>query len=204
MSAVHRSVQRPAAGDFGTRARLVLAVATVLATVLAAAMDPAQAAGATSSGAVPVAQAPELPAPLAEVHGSLDAYAGSGVALAWAVLRAGGPAGAQVVVRIQAEPRYRWIEVTGVDPFSHARRILLSPAALDAPFEFRLARDVFAEFPRTEWRFYASTSAPSSSRPALLIFYQGVPDTTPEFDDPARLADYLQARVTAVQKGAGK
>ena len=139
-----------------------------------------------------------------EVHGSLDTYAGGGVALVWAVLRAGANGDADVVVRIDSDARYRAVSVVGVDPFTHARTLLLPPTRLDAPFEFRIARARFADLPRTEWRFYGSAAPARDEAPALMVYYQGVPDTTPEFDDAAKLAAYLRARIAAARAGRAK
>jgi hypothetical protein len=54
----------------------------------------------------------------------------------------------------------------------------------------RIPRGSFADFPRTEWQFLGS-----GKEPRLTVFYLGVPDTTPEFADEARLDAYLEERL---------
>jgi hypothetical protein len=137
-------------------------------------------------------------APPAEVHGSLDAYAAPGLALAWGVLRGADDGGAMVVVRVDVDPKvYRAIAVSGVDPFTKASQSLVATTPIDRTLLVRLVRSRFAELPRTEWRFYASaaSSVKPSDAPVLLVYYQGVPDTTPEFNDEAALAASLDQRI---------
>jgi len=56
--------------------------------------------------------------------------------------------------------------------------------------------------PRTEWRFYSAnaTAVKASDVPALLVYYQGVPDTTPEFKDEAALAASLDQRIARARR----
>ena len=51
---------------------------------------------------------------------------------------------------------------------------------------FRSSRAHFADFPRTELTF--DGPAPAAA-PALVVYYAGVPDTTPEFAAADRLYD---------------
>ncbi len=68
--------------------------------------------------------------------------------------------------------------------------------------ELRVARTHFADFPRTELSFFdASAPAPPAS---LVVYYLGVPDTTPEFANEAALAAYLDDRIAKLQDGGIK
>ena len=165
------------------------------AVALAAAIGVARAAGPSGAGA----------AATSEVHGSLDAFAARGVALAFGVLRGKDEATTQVVVRVEADrARYGALAVTGVDPFTRASQPLLPVAPLDGVRVLHIPRARFADLPRTEWRFFASATPAAADAPALLVFYQGVPDTTPEFDDAARLESDLKARIERARREAGK
>jgi hypothetical protein len=134
--------------------------------------------------------------PSREVHGSADAYAAPGIALAWGVLRGADEAATTVVIRIVADPLpYPWLAVVGVDPFTKAQRPVLAATQVGGPFDLRVPRSRFAETPRTEIRLYATAAAAQSGAPALTVFYLGVPDTTPEFADGAKLDAYLAERL---------
>ena len=147
---------------------------------------------------------PSVAAPTVEAHGSLDAYAGPGVALAWGVLRGANADAATVVVRVDVDPkRYRTLTVSGVDPFTKATQVLVTPTALDGGQLIRLPRTRFADLPRTEWRFYAvvPSAVQPTDAPPLLVYYQGIPDTTPEFNDEGGLATSLEQRIERVRSG---
>ena len=63
--------------------------------------------------------------PPREVHGSADAYATPGVALAWGVLRGANEAATTVVVRVVTDPKtYPWLAVAGIDPFTKVEQPL--------------------------------------------------------------------------------
>ena len=47
-------------------------------------------------------------------------------------------------------------------------------------------------------------AAAQSGSPALVIFYHGVPDTTPEFTDASGLDAHLAARIGQVRATGGK
>lgn len=158
------------------------------------------AALATLPGIAPDSESAE---PLLSVHGSGDAFATTGAALAWAVQRGASEATTDIVIRVETDPaRYPMIAASGVDPFTQARHRALAPTPSAGSFDVRLPRSRFAEFPRTELEFYADAGAAGSSRPALVVYYVGVPDTTPEFADAAKLDAYLTARLAKARADA--
>ena len=153
-----------------------------------------------------VVEAPALAAdPQREIHGMADAYAGQGVALAWAVLRGVDEARTVVVVRIVADPDlYAIVGATGSNPFSQRTQPLLPPTPNAGSVELRAARAQFADFPRTELRFYGSASTAQSDMPRLVVYFLGVPDTTPEFATEANLAAYLADRIARMRAPGAK
>ncbi len=129
-----------------------------------------------------------------EVHGVGDAYAGAGVAIVWGVLRGASESATLVVLRVAADPAaYKTVEVVGRNPFTQSERNLLSTKPVSGRVEVRIPRASFAEFPRTELRFAAD--APTSAAPAIVVYYLGVPDTTPEFANEGALEAYLADRI---------
>jgi len=148
--------------------------------------------------AAALAQAPR------EVHGSHDAYAASGVALAWGVLRGTDEATTAVVVRIVVDPGpYPWLAVAAVDPFSKQEQAVQRPVQPGAAFDLRIPRAQFADYPRTELRLFDSAAHAEANAPQLVVYYLGVPDTTPEFADAAKLDASLSERIARVRAAAG-
>jgi hypothetical protein len=143
--------------------------------------------------------------PPREVHGSADAYAAPGVALAWGVLRGANEAATTVVMRIVTDPQaYPWLMVAGIDPFTKAEQPLQRATASNGTLDVRIPRAQFADYPRTEVRLFASAAAAQSGPPTLVIFFHGVPDTTPEFTDASRLDAHLAARIAQSRATGGK
>jgi len=139
-----------------------------------------------------------------EVHGSADAYAAPGVALAWGVLRGASETATVVVVRVITDPQaYPWFAATGIDPFSKGEQPLLRATQSAGPLDVRVPRAQFADYPRTELRFFASAAAAQSGTPKLVVFYLGVPDTTPELVDEAKLDVYLADRIARARAATG-
>lgn len=135
-----------------------------------------------------------------EMHGSADAFAVPGMALAWGVLRGATEDTTMVVVRIVTDPAvFSDVGVTGSDPFTQRQQVMLTMTPVAGVIDLRVPRAHFASFPRTELRFHAPASPLSTRTASLLVFYLGVPDTTPEFVDMAKLDTYLRDRITQVR-----
>lgn len=128
-----------------------------------------------------------------EVHGAHDAWAEPGLALAWGVLRGRDEADTRVWIRIEADPqRHARISAQGRDPFGGGTADLLPPTPNTGVLTIRVPRSHFADHPRTELRF----APPAAGAAPLLVYYLGVPDTTPESTTEAQLLDSLRARLT--------
>ena len=142
--------------------------------------------------------------PLREVHGMSDAFAAPGVSMAWGVLRGASETATVVVVRIVTHPAsYPWLAVAGGDPFTQRTQPLLAATSSAGVTDVRSPRSHFADFPRTELRLYESAAAAQKDAPALVVFFLGVPDTTPEFATEEALQAYLGDRVARLGSGVG-
>jgi len=133
-----------------------------------------------------------------EVHGETDRFAGRGVALAWAILRGASEDAAQVVVRVvPLEARLASLRVDAVDPFSGERRSILGPIGLGQGLTVTMPRSGFADHPRREFHFFAGEP---SLPPSLTVYYQGAPDTAPEFLAEEPLRAYLDRTLDALRR----
>jgi hypothetical protein len=139
-----------------------------------------------------------------ELHGMADAFAAPGVAMAWGVVRGADETATVVVVRVVTRPAsYPWLAVAGSDPFTQRKQPLLAATRSGGVIDVRTSRAHFADFPRTELRFYESAEAAQQDVPALVVFFLGVPDTTPEFASEDKLQAYLGDRVARLAGGIG-
>ena len=152
--------------------------------------------------ALVVAAAAGAAAPAREVHGSSDAYAEPGLVLAWAIRRGADENSTRVVLRIVADPaRYARVAVAGIDPFSKAERGVLAATPTAGLSDLAVARSHYADFPHTAVRLFAAGA--SDDAPSLVVFFHGVPDTTPEFAADAALDRYLAERIDRARRTAG-
>jgi hypothetical protein len=135
--------------------------------------------------------------PPREMHGSADAFAAPGMALAWSVLRGATEDATQVVIRIVTDSSvFTDVAVTGSDPFAARQQSMLAlTPSTSGVVELRTLRTHFSEYPRTELRFFGPALPLTPRAASLLVFYLGVPDTTPEFTDEAKLDAYLRERI---------
>ena len=154
--------------------------------------------------AVGIAKPAQAADPAREMHGSADVFAAPGVALAWGVLRGANDATTIVVVRIAADPaQFASVAAVGRDPFTQQVKPLLPATATTRTIDLRVPRAHFADFPRTELFLYDAAAPAQSATPKLVVFYLGVPDTTPEFATEAALESYLVQRIARARTGSG-
>ena len=139
-----------------------------------------------------------------EMHGSADAFSVPGAALAWGILRGASEADTLVNVRIVVDRgAFGLLTVVGSDPFTQRQKLLLSAPPKAGRFDLRVPRAQFADFPRTELRFFSSAPTNETDRPKLVVFYLGVPDTTPEFASEAALDAYFADRIARIRANTG-
>jgi hypothetical protein len=142
--------------------------------------------------------------PVPGIHGMADVFAAPGVAIAWGMRHGPDEASAIVVIRILADaPAFASVAVSGSDPFTRQAKLLLPPTPSRGAVDVRVPRAHFAEFPRSEIRLYDAASPMPSATPTLVVFYLGVPDTTPESASEAALEASLTERLARLRGATG-
>lgn len=126
-----------------------------------------------------------------QVHGENSSFRGHGVVMAWAVFKAADEDRSEVVIRLETDPAFRFLRWDGVDPFTGARRVISPGHPLGKRVELRSLRGSFAEFTRREFHFFRTAEELQADRPALTVYFMGIPDTAPEFLAEAALQSYL-------------
>jgi hypothetical protein len=120
------------------------------------------------------------------------------------VLRGSGDAQPIVDVRLTVDPMtYPRVIVVARDPFSKHER-LLAESLTAGLSDLRVPRATYERYPRTEFRFFATAKRVEGESPALVVYFAGVPDTTPEFPNEARLDAYLTERVVKLKAAQPK
>ena len=120
------------------------------------------------------------------------------------MLRGADEATTAIVIRIVVDPiAYPWLAVVAIDPFSKQEQAMQRPVQAAGPFDLRIPRAQFADYPRTELRLFDSAVHAQANAPQLVVYYLGVPDTTPEFADAAKLDASLSERIARARTAAG-
>jgi len=131
------------------------------------------------------------------LHGADAVFAAADVAVVWAVLKqptAEKPDRAAVWLRVVNTARkFSHVAIDGVDPFSKQRQRVEKGVALGAEARIESDRDSFADFTSREIHLYRSEADWRADKPALTVYYLGVPDTTPEFSSREAMDRYLAA-----------
>ena len=131
----------------------------------------------------------------ASLHGADAVFATTDVAVVWAVLKqptADKPDRAAVWLRVVNTGRkFSHVAVDGVDPFSKQRQRLEKGVALAAEARIESDRDSFADYTSREIHLYRTDADWRADKPALTVYYLGVPDTTPEFSSREAMDRYL-------------
>jgi hypothetical protein len=128
------------------------------------------------------------------LHGADGIFVVPDVAIVWAVLKQPSGDKATVWLRVVNSARkFSHVAIDGVDPFSKKSERITAAVKLDAEARIPSDRDTFSELPSREVRLYRTEADLRADRPALTVYYLGVPDTTPEFSSRAVMDEYLGA-----------
>jgi len=127
------------------------------------------------------------------VHGADSLFSAPTLKLAWAVLKGRTEPETRVVIRVaNVTDAYRFIRVDGVDPFTKARTVFAVPALVEKTIDISIVRVRFADHPSAELHLFRDEMAMRANDAALVVYYLGVPDTTPEFAAPAAAEAYFE------------
>lgn len=132
----------------------------------------------------------------ARVHGENSLFVSPSVKLAWAIRKGANDETSDVIIRVVNAGGYAGVRVGGVDPFTQDRTTLVANRKLGATTDLIIQRSRFADHPSAEIHFFASEAEMAANRPALTVFYLGVPDTTPEFPAARDAEPYFERMLT--------
>ena len=135
--------------------------------------------------------------PHESLHGAHEVFVSTDAAIVWAVLKAPSATNsdkAAVWLRIvNITRKFSHVSIDGVDPFSKKRERVQSGIPLRTEARVESDRDSFSDLPSREVHFYRSDADMRAEKPALTVYYLGVPDQTPEFSTHSALDSYFGA-----------
>jgi hypothetical protein len=125
-------------------------------------------------------------------------FAGRGVIVLWAILRAADKDPGVVVLRVLPEdPALGAYAADLADRAGQTRMAVAAPALLSGWDELRVDRERFAERPRLELHFASRLEdlLARPPQPAFTLFFARIPESTPAVSTEAALAAYFAGAV---------
>jgi hypothetical protein len=127
-----------------------------------------------------------------EIHGADSSFRVDSLGIVWGVLRSVQGAPAQVIIRVRvlgdSPAPYTAYAVQAVQPLSGAIDWVVQRRPFAAANDVVSTREVFKDMTGRRLLFYRQAAV----APDLVIYYMGVPDTTPEFDDAGQMEKYFK------------
>ena len=144
------------------------------------------------------------PAPAATgLHGADSSFKAQGITILWAILKGSSEENTFVHIRILHDvataPALTLFSVEAVDPFSKEREWVVKGVPLRTLQTLKLVRPDFRDKTERWLHFYTDREALEKSRPALMIFYHGVPDTSPELLSEVDLEAYFAQALSRIK-----
>ncbi|MBM3539102.1 MAG: hypothetical protein FJX55_14885 [Alphaproteobacteria bacterium] len=126
------------------------------------------------------------------IHGADSLFASPALKLAWAVLKTPVETDTAVVIRlVNLTNEYRFFRVEALDPFTKDRAVLDAGRSFERIVDLTILRTKFSDHPSAEIALFRTADQLKANQPDLVVYYLGVPDTTPEFAAAPPMSAYL-------------
>jgi hypothetical protein len=137
-----------------------------------------------------------------EYHGADSSFQLGDLVILWGILKGPDEDRSWVyikIIRTGSEPGpWTSYRLGAVDPFSQEREWVTPRENLRKENAVKEIRSSFRE--KTGRRLYFYPGQGMEEKPAAIIFYQGVPDTTPEFLTEKEMEDYFGQALKRMKK----
>jgi hypothetical protein len=135
-----------------------------------------------------------------EIHGADSSFRVDSLGIVWGMLRSVQGAPVQVVIRVRvlgdSPTPYAAYAVQAVQPLSGTTGWVARRQPLDSVNDVVSPREAFKDMTGRRLLFYRQ----ASGAPDLVIYYMGVPDTTPEFADAGQMETYFELAFNRLAK----
>jgi hypothetical protein len=139
-----------------------------------------------------------------EYHGADSVFEKEGMVILWAILKGSTEETSWVYIKI-LQPEggqipFSIFGVEAVDPFSKAKEWIVKGKTLNNPQMIRSIRASFREKIGRRISFYQNKEEYQADKPAMAVFYLGVPDTSPELLSEKEVEDYFEKAIQRLKK----
>jgi hypothetical protein len=139
-----------------------------------------------------------------EYHGADSVFEKDGVAILWGILKGRDEDSSWVYLKMVIAPeekgRLRLFSVEAVDPFSGEKEWVVRGQRLERENLVKSRRSSFTDKTVRRILFFRSPEALEEGKPDWVVFYRGVPDTTPELLSEPNLEHYFEQALEKLGK----
>jgi hypothetical protein len=137
-----------------------------------------------------------------EFHGADSVFEKDGITILWAILKGPTEESSWVHIKIicSGENPFQIFSVEAVDPFSKEKEWVVIGKKLEKENLVRSNRASFREKTGRRILFYRSTEVFEKENPDMIVYYLGVPDTSPELLSEKGIEDYFKKAQERLKK----
>jgi len=139
-----------------------------------------------------------------EFHGADSFFEKEGIVILWAILKGSTEEDSWVYMKIiqtgQRPVSFQSFGVEAVDPFSNEKAWVVKGETLKKENSVKSIRVSFREKTARRVYFYETSEGFPRAKPAMTVYYLGVPDTAPEFMTERDLEDYFEKAFVRLKK----
>jgi hypothetical protein len=139
-----------------------------------------------------------------QYHGADSLFEREGIVILWAILKGSTEESSWVYIKIiqtgGGPASFQLFGVEAVDPFSNQKEWVVKGEPLKRENMVKSIRASFREKTARRVLFYEKAEDLLKETPAMIVYYLGVPDTSPEFMTEREIEDYFRQTVRRMKK----
>jgi hypothetical protein len=139
-----------------------------------------------------------------EFHGADSIFEKEGIIMLWAILKGSTEENSWVYIKIiqtgEGPVSFQCFSVEAVDPFSNQKEWVVKGETFKKENVVKSIRASFREKTARRVLFYEKAEDLLKENPAMIVYYLGVPDTSPEFVTEREMEDYLEKALNRLKK----
>jgi hypothetical protein len=139
-----------------------------------------------------------------EYHGADSIFEKEGIIILWGIFKGSTEETSWVYIKIIHKEgdsgSFQIFSVEAVDPFSNQKEWVVKGEVFKKENTVKSIRASFREKTGRRILFYRSKGDYQAEKPAMTVYYLGVPDTSPEFLSEKEIEDYFAKALERLKK----
>ena len=139
-----------------------------------------------------------------EYHGADSIFEKEGIIILWGIFKGSTEETSWVYIKIihkkEGSDSFQIFSVEAVDPFSNQKEWVVKGEAFKKENMVKSIRASFREKTARRVLFYEKAEDLLKENPAMIVYYLGVPDTSPEFMTEREIENYFEKAFSRLKK----